>query len=394
MFNQYFIEIYQTLGKKSLVGLLAGTLRKTEKCVRMWAKRARSGDWAPSKQELREIQHNHLRDSEYRDIFDNLPSFKQKSALHTADLIYQATLSNQNLELVIQIASDFDRLSTKAFFAKSNLSDLRNVIADALTWLRGFGLDENESSTVQRLREEVLNTDDLTIFKNDIVEIRNLLHFHILSCWDLVFTSCYFEGLAEPYPSFDLVCPRLDPSIEINAATGNLSRNGTPVERNIVQSPIRRLLDMIAVLCDQVKRRNCTFLKKIPDDTKLASWFSNSFKNQKLTEKTLTKWRIWMPSTKTRFGYEDLDNIWWAIFGLSKNERRNPPCPPPYPILVAAAFWEKLFDKQTRRLGLSDISPNEVEKIMLDIALRSCRYAESYKTRWKQNLAWMKTKGV
>ena len=228
------------------------------------------------------------------------------------------------------MAVEVDRLS--GMFAErqaaSDVEGMRAILLEAVHWCRQFSSEPCDAEELGQLAGDLAEApeEELDRLGNKAAEAVILL---IVASWDVAFCSAYFPGM-EAYPLFELMMPRLAPSVEIEPGTGKFMRGGLQPRQGIFEKSMFRLLDCIAVLC--FYRRHRRFPDAVPSVRDMAAWFV-------VDEGKIVSWR----DETTRFTERDLVAIWGeALSGTPSGERPQPPIP----LLAAAHLWSPLLVRE------------------------------------------------
>jgi hypothetical protein len=346
MFNLFSVYILERLqGRKlpAILGELSGTTERT------WRNRLKDG-WSPKPEELETLNERTAAltaqqmnakggwsEEEAQEIIARSPSRQAGVGLPTADLIYWYSPNHgEDYAESIAIARQFDLYCHALFDAwkVSEVDGARQVLLESSAWLRTFCPAGIDMSDADELEQRFHNATDLETLLDDAKHLADQLIFHVLSCWDVEFCARYFVGLVEPYPLFELVMPRLAPSIEVEQGTGRFLRDGQPPRQKVFEKSISRLVDFLAVLISWSKYRR--FPDSVPLIRDMAAWFKED-------EARIVSWR----DETTRFTASNLAHIWMAATG--PDQQGNYPGIPS-PMFVAAQLWSPMLVHEDGKL--------------------------------------------
>lgn len=373
MYNQFSTLILERLHGKKLPVFLE---ERTGVSERTWRNRFKDG-WSPAPEELgnfRERVAAHVKElmkskdgwteEEVEEIISRNPSWMAGIGLPTADLIFWFSpgYAKEYVES-IAVASQFD-LYCHALFDAAKAGDTdgaRKFLMDCLEWILSFfATEEAEDEDVQELREKLSAAEDLNSLLESAKPLAEQLLFHVLSCWDVEFCSHYTNGTAEPFPLFELVMPRLSPTIELESGTNRFMRDGQPPKRGIFEKSIARLLDFLAVLV--YWHRNHVSPEKLPGVKEMEAWFKED-------PGRITSWR----DETTLFTGSQFFSIWQSAFDPDK-DGVYPGMPTP--MLVVAHLFSPLLVREKGK---------PKEWIVCD---------DGYERWWKRNLDRLTAKGL
>jgi hypothetical protein len=285
--------------------------------------------------------------------------------LFTADLIYwySPVAGENNYKQAIDLAITFDEHCHAFATAKKNadVEGFRRAGLAALSWLKDFGpFSEQELCEYQKRESQLTEAQSLGELKKPVADVAESMLLNVLSCWDVLFCHHYFAGQASAYPLFELMMPRLSPTIEIDEITGKLLRNGKPPKRAIFETSIERLLGFVALL--MFRRENRRFPDRPVSVKQMAIFFNE-------TERRLVRWR----DETVHLTGKQFDKLWFDC--LARTPKEELPAPP-LPLLLMAYLW----------------SPLLVRKKGEPVSIMDC--AGGYRDWWKRNLVRMQAEGL
>jgi len=341
---------------------------------RTWRNRLHS-KWNPAPEDIEKLKGKQLSafvarqekhgysEQESNDIFCGSPSWQAGAFLPTADIIYWcAPTRAEDYSNSIGLASVLDHLSNAYFVAKEagNFEQARHVVMEVGKWTLSQCPPGSDLQTLDDHLATLESASEIEGLLKAAKEFAGEGMLLCLSCWDLEFCSAFTAGKAKAYPLFELVMPRLDPSIEIDPNTGQLFRNGKTAKRKQFQKPISRLIDFIAVLA--ARRRSGQKPASIPSVREMSAWFD-------VDESKIVSWR----DETTKFTERDFFRVWKSAIPVDEKGERPAD---PLPMLVAALIWSPLLTRDESKT-VSLIDPRE-----------------DYESWWMRNHARLTAKGL
>lgn len=342
MFNTFAIHLLQKIQGKKLVTLLGESTDVTE---RTWRNRFHKG-WNPNPEELDEhrqegesflvktlVREGGWTAPEARKIVSQSPSWLAGVGLPTADLIYWNSPGfGADYPSSIEIAAKVDSYS-QMFFEAQKAQDLecaRQVVLTTSAWLRTFFPAETDASEVDQLDCNIRSAVDWETLGTLASRLNEEIVYMVMSCWDVEFCSAYFSGHVEAYPLFELLMPRLDPTINVEVGTGRFLRAGQKPRQGIFQKSMSRFLEIVAVLA--YGHNHGRLPRELPSVKEMAAWF-------KEPESRIVSWR----DETTKFTLRDLTRIWESAT-MPNKDGFWPSVP--RPLLVAAYLWSSLLVRE------------------------------------------------
>lgn len=372
MFNIFTVKLTERLQSQAtpvLLEELSGISQRT------WSSRLKEG-WEPTLEEVEVLrkrtesafqkrlikQGNHTAE-EALEMIQAAPSHLAGVWLPTADLIYwNSPGQGDHYAESITVAKQFDLYCQALFeaFKDHDLDRLKQVLLQSLTWLRSCSQAGTDQSDADDLEKRFDEATDIARLLEEAKPLAEQLIFHVFSCWDVEFCATYFEGNFEAYPLFELLMPRLAPSIEVEVGTGRFLRGGKPPRQKVFEKPMLRLLDFISVLV--YWRKNGHFPGKLPKVGDMVRWFVRE-------EPQIVSWR----DETTRLSAEHFAAIWKKALGA--DEQGNYP-QIPGPMYVAAFMWTPLLMREKGK-------PTEWYL-----------FFDSYELAWRRNVDRLTAKGL
>lgn len=304
MFNIFTVQLQERLQSQAtpvLLEELSGISQRT------WRTRLKEG-WEPTFEEaeiLRRTTESALQEKLVRqlgyseqealEMTQAAPSHGAEFQLPTADLIYwNSHVQGGHYAESIAVATQFDTYCQALCeaFNDRDLDRLKQVLLQSLGWLKACSQAGTDLSDADDLEKRFNSATDIAQLLKESNPLAEQLIFHVFSCWDVEFCATYFDGGVEPYPLFELMMPRLAPSIEIEAGTGRFLRDGKPPRQKLFEKSMSRLLDFTAVLA--YAQKNKRFPDKLPKVRDMVRWFDCS-------ESRIVSWR----DETTRLGMLD-----------------------------------------------------------------------------------------
>lgn len=377
MYNDLFaVDLPMRLAGKKLPAILADTAGGTE---RTWRNRL-TKSWNPSSDDIAAVQGHHDRfitekltkhkwsEDEVSQILARRPSRKAGSPRPTADLIcWTSPRFGEGYEAAIEIACQFDCLCADLCesFEIHDVPRYRQAILNVSRWLRESMSNDDAATDFESFDVQVRRVDSLFELKRMSDKISDDMLFHVLSSWDLVFCSAYFNGKLKATPLFRLVMPGWAPGVDFDEESGRIQRNGATAKGRIFEKSASKLFDFLAVLIHWHKFGKPPNARLQVRD--MATWFDEP-------ESRLVSWR----DETTRFTMLQFEDLWVRAVGsggAGKSAGGHTPGVPK-PMLVASQLWGRLLERE-----------NGQE--------RSCIFCvDPYLAWWQRNLARMKSKGV
>lgn len=343
---------------------------------RAWRDRL-SRKWHPTKEDearvfraaarsfIRDLSSQGLSKIERRELLAAAPPKLTEAPLFTADLIYWFSpfVDKTKYQPAIDLAISFDQHCHA--FSKANrdgdVESFRYAGQSALTWLKEFGpFTEKDLNDIKKKEVQLSEAQSLEDLRKPVADVAESMLFHVISCWDVLFCHYYFSGQASAYPLFELVMPRLSPTIEIEETTGKISREGRPPKRGIFETAPQRLLDFVALLI--FRRKNRCFPAAAVSVRQMSAFFGES-------DRRLVKWR----NQESHLSGKQFDRLWRdGLAYLSEDDS----IATPWPLLIVAYLWTPLLVREERA----------------PVSITNCM--DGYRDWWQRNLVRMQAEGL
>jgi hypothetical protein len=346
-FNLFAIDLLQRTYGRKLATLLGTSTGVTE---RTWRNRLKTG-WNPSPQDLNEhrqasenflvkglVREGGWSTAEARNLIIESPSTRAGQWLPVADLIYwNCGTGKARYSQSIEIGTQIDFISARLFAAKqiNEINSARKEFLAASAFVRNYYTADADISEHNRIDRQIQNAMTWGELEEAATPLYASVLFIVMSCWDIEFCSTYFQGQIEAYPIFELVMPRLDPTIKFESTSGRLLRKGDRPTKRYFQKSISRLLDFVAVLV--AWKRDHSPPNRIPSVKDMAVWFEE-------TESRIVSWR----DETTRFTHLHWKMIWESAIARDSGGKKPTP---PWPMFVAAHLWRPLLLSKKGKLG-------------------------------------------
>jgi len=282
-----------------------------------------------------------------------------------ASLIYESQVAEVlEFPYTLELAKNLDELSQRLLpfidtqDATACLEVLNDsaVLTDAYFAPRGHA----EPNGLEDVRTALANKpDDPLAFLRVIGTVSGNALFSLLASWDVEFTCRYFSG-RQPCSLFVKLMPRID------AAAWDGEADAFATRRDYLHRPIRRLLDLTWFIGRWTATPQCVAPSDPPSVATLAG-------DSGIDSKKLIKWRTGTADlSSAQFGY-----VWTSLVNNLREVRtealrrddaarsaksgdktkvsQGMPMTP-YPLYVAATFWnELLVNRSNRRDKLEEI---------------------------------------
>lgn len=373
MFNHFPLFIYEQFHHKKMPVLLG---ESTDVGERAWRNRS-AQKWQPTLEEekailqiaeerfIARLREEGLTEDECQEIISAIPSRQIGVASFTADLIYfHSHVPNwSSYKPAIETAVAFDQHCNAFAIAKArfDIEAFRSAGLAALDWLLdGLEPSDNGLESAHRLQARLVAADSWSDLEELAAAVAESMIFNVLSRWDILFCHYYFEGQAPAYPLFELMMPRLSPSIKIDPETGALSRNGKQPKRAIFEPAVHRLLDFVALLMFRIEM-GCFPVR--PVSVKQMGFY---FKED---AQRLAKWR----DEELHLSGKQFERLWRT--GTSRYPKRKDAAVP-LPLLLMAYLWRPLLARKQGELP----------------SIVNCM--DGYKDWWQRNFIRMQAQGL
>jgi len=372
LFNIFTVQLQERLQSQAtpvLLEELSGISQRT------WRTRLKEG-WEPTFEEaeiLRRTTESALQEKlvkergyseqEALEMTQAAPSHVARRHLPTADLIYwNCHVQGGHYAESIAVATQFDTYCQALCeaFNDRDLDRLKQVLLQSLGWLKACSQAGTDLSDADDLEKRFNSATDIAQLLEDSNPLAEQLIFHVFSCWDVEFCATYFDGHFEAYPLFELLMPRLAPSIEVEVGTGRFLRDGKPPRQKVFEKPMSRFLDFISVLI--YWRKNGHFPEKLPKVGDMVRWFDQG-------EPQIVSWR----DETTRLSVERFVAIWKEALGVDE-QGKYPQLPGP--MYVAAFMWTPLLVREKGKPTAWYL------------------FFDSYELAWKRNVERLTAKGL
>lgn len=242
------------------------------------------------------------------------------SAFILSSLVYTHQWIDRPYELTLAVAGDIDCFD-EALGEAVRKNDLDAVKASllAVEQLQPGCLNplSNDGHELPSLREEIASASDAEAMEPYLNLVTTNLLLSFLAQWDIEFSNLFFPQL-EPRQVFAMVFPRIHPDA-IKGEDGHYEGR-----RDLFWLPVRRLIELIAVIGEYERRSSPRRVPKVKDigaraDVSMASLVS------------------WRDGTKKLKG-SDFRHLW---HGLCTRRGETGPIPEPWPLYLAAMLADQ-----------------------------------------------------